>query len=334
MKFIIAYDGSHHAKEAIRYVLPYLANADAVVFVGFKPESKLFASQETANQMLADANTKASDLAHEGIRLIQEAGESALPAIRCVRSGWSVGEELVEFAEDEAADCIVLGTRGFGEFKSKVFGSVAQRVLFACSRVPALIVHDGAAATREEHGHALLFPIDGSSRSLQAVQAAGSFVTEGCNVFVFHASEKPQPYTMASGGMAAIAVANTAYEKECSEYDALNKSLAAAALEKLDASSSVEVPKENLHFITHDSCSPSDGIRMWQQQNERRVDMVVVGSRGQKGMSRVWNGSLAHDLLHEAQGFALLVTHERSDNQTKAESYQLSEDKACCSLCG
>eukprot|EP00658_Telonema_sp_P-2_P069336 TRINITY_DN584_c0_g2_i5.p1 TRINITY_DN584_c0_g2~~TRINITY_DN584_c0_g2_i5.p1 ORF type:complete len:369 (-),score=90.92 TRINITY_DN584_c0_g2_i5:170-1276(-) len=310
MKFVIAYDGSDCAKEAIRYVLPFLPGHDVIVWVGFKPGSTLCTSQEEYENGIMRRHAECMEMANEGLAMVDDTAASALPFIGIVESGRSIGQELVQAADDRLnADCIVLGTRGQGEIKSKVYGSVAQSVLFEGSSVPALIVHPGASATREVCGHSVLFAVDGSERSLDAVERGGPFVTEGCDVYMLYSRANPDEYALATGVGPGMVVVNVMYEQECAELESLDRTIERRARERLSRSSGTSRTFEQCHFVPCDSESPAEGIGQLRQ--EKSVDLVVVGTRGETGMSRVWNGSLAHDLLHEAEGFALLVTHVR-----------------------
>eukprot|EP00658_Telonema_sp_P-2_P069333 TRINITY_DN584_c0_g2_i1.p1 TRINITY_DN584_c0_g2~~TRINITY_DN584_c0_g2_i1.p1 ORF type:complete len:370 (-),score=98.04 TRINITY_DN584_c0_g2_i1:215-1324(-) len=308
MKFVIAYDGSDCAKEAIRYVLPFLPGHDVIVWVGFKPGSTLCTSQEEYENGIMRRHAECMEMANEGLAMVDDTAASALPFIGIVESGRSIGQELVQAADDRLnADCIVLGTRGQGEIKSKVYGSVAQSVLFEGSSVPALIVHPGASATREVCGHSVLFAVDGSERSLDAVERGGKFVTEGCGVYVYHAHTKPDRFVLV-GDFGDVLLENSNYEQQCEDLENLQMKLALECRDRVSTAAHVEVPEDDFHFVASSSNYPLTGIG--NLLAEKSVDMVVVGSRGETGMSRIWNGSLAHDLLHQAEGFALLVTHQ------------------------
>eukprot|EP00658_Telonema_sp_P-2_P080481 TRINITY_DN8015_c0_g1_i13.p2 TRINITY_DN8015_c0_g1~~TRINITY_DN8015_c0_g1_i13.p2 ORF type:complete len:332 (+),score=76.68 TRINITY_DN8015_c0_g1_i13:129-1124(+) len=312
MKFVVAYDGSEHSKEALLYALPYLAGNEVVVWVGFKPAGGCFCSLESAERSIAEGMSKAETLAAEAIAMIGEAATSVGTHLEVVPGKLTIGQALVKCAEFQLdSDYIVLGTRGMGEIKSKVYGSVAQSVLFENSHIPALIVHPGAAATRDEFGHSVLFALDGSERSLQAVDQGRAFVGEGCEVFLFHADPKPVKYTIVSSGHMGpgMVVNNEFYDQECEKRTEQNRTIGRLARERLDATLADHVPVDKLHLVLCDTEVPSAGVQ--QCRTEKHVDLVVVGSRGETGMSRIWNGSLAHDLLHEPEGFAVLVTHQR-----------------------
>eukprot|EP00658_Telonema_sp_P-2_P071798 TRINITY_DN61006_c0_g1_i2.p1 TRINITY_DN61006_c0_g1~~TRINITY_DN61006_c0_g1_i2.p1 ORF type:complete len:305 (-),score=53.50 TRINITY_DN61006_c0_g1_i2:58-972(-) len=301
--------------------------ADVVVFVGFKPASGIFCSLAAAEESAEREQLRAGELSREALAMIEGRAATVVSTVKCIRAKMrSLGEELVELAESFGADCILMGTRGYGELKSKAYGSVTQSVLFQNSSVPAMIVHAGAVATRQKHGHSVLFAIDGSERSLQAVEHGAKFVTEGCTVYMFHALVAPQRFVLGASANTLIPVANLNYEEEFQECDKHSRQIATLAYERLNASSRVKVPLEEFHFVAYDSDNPSHAITKWQQKpTSAVVDLMVVGSRGETGMSRLWNGSLAHDLLHDSGAFALLVAHE--------PNHGVVEQEACPSCC-
>ena len=317
MKFFVAYDGSDHAKEAIKYALPYLAGADVAIYAGFKPESSFFESKETAQKHLLEAHANAQALVAEATALIGDVACSIVSVVDLVPQSQGVGEQLVERAAEAEADCIVMGTRGRGEFKSKLFGSVSQAVLNHASQIPVLIVHPGAADTREAAGHSVLFALDGTERSLRAVEQGACFVEEGSAVYLFHAYEEPSRcYVIPGGGNFNSfnrfhAIENQGYAKECEVLRVQHEQLKTDASERLNIASSVPVPPEDIHLTLYTAQDPSTGIELLRAKES--IDLVVIGSRGQTGFTRLYNGSLTHDLMHKAGPFAVLVT--RCDGQ-------------------
>ena len=58
-----------------------------------------------------------------------------------------VGEAIVEIANNEKADLLVLGSRGLSEFKGMLLGSVSHKVLQR-SDCPVLVIKRAEAALR------------------------------------------------------------------------------------------------------------------------------------------------------------------------------------------
>jgi nucleotide-binding universal stress UspA family protein len=114
---------------------PVLTYANAVPFGGLSmagplAEDELMAAQEES-----------------GARMLEEAATSAdiADAMQRVAVGLPA-EQLVEIAEDEGAELIVVGSRGRGAFKAAFLGSVSNS-LVGIARCPVLIVPSGAATS-------------------------------------------------------------------------------------------------------------------------------------------------------------------------------------------
>jgi nucleotide-binding universal stress UspA family protein len=114
---------------------PVLTYAHAVPFGGLSmagplAEDELMAAQEES-----------------GARMLEEAATSAgiADAMQRVAVGLPA-EQLVEIADDEGAELIVVGSRGRGAFKAAFLGSVSNS-LVGIARCPILIVPPGAATS-------------------------------------------------------------------------------------------------------------------------------------------------------------------------------------------
>eukprot|EP00656_Telonema_subtile_P051465 TRINITY_DN6926_c0_g1_i2.p1 TRINITY_DN6926_c0_g1~~TRINITY_DN6926_c0_g1_i2.p1 ORF type:complete len:282 (+),score=83.64 TRINITY_DN6926_c0_g1_i2:152-997(+) len=251
MKFVVAYDGSTHSKEALQYTLPYLEGAEVHVFAACIPEASIFVLGN-AELILKTALDAAETLCAEATATIGDRAVSVVSVARAVNSNSEIGEALAQHAQECQADCIVMGTRGQGEFKSKLFGSVAQNVLFENCEVPVLIVHPGAAAAREEHGHSVLFAVDGSARSLAAVQRGAAFVGSEDNVLMFHAAKGPAKYLYEGGADLDFGpddvVKNPRYEEEYLMQEEQHRELQTQAWERLAAAKQAPLCKDNMHL--------------------------------------------------------------------------------------
>jgi nucleotide-binding universal stress UspA family protein len=306
MKFLVAYDGSCYSAEALEYALPYLAGADVVVYVGFHALTGASLSLEDAKRDICEAQAKAQHFCDRAAARIGELAQSVEPVVQMVQVN-GIGKAIVSRAKELGVDCIVVGTRGYGEFKSKLLGSVSQSVLFEHTQIPVLIVHEGAAAAREEHGHSLLLAVDGSERSMLGVEHSAAFITEGSKVHFFHAHDTPQRYYVEPA--TADVVENPCYEGEVSKMQQEHRALETQACDRLlEACGAEIVEREDLHFVLYGADDPQGGVERCMK--ERNIDLVVLGSRGETGVYRLFNGSLAHHLLHESKAFAMLVIHE------------------------
>ena len=128
---LIAYDGSAHAREAIKQAGRHLKPCPAlVVTVQQSVESLAFQSawvmgapMRQINENLAE---EAAGIAAEGARLACEEGFEATAVVE--RSGGPVWATIVAVAADRKVDLIVLGSHGRSGLDYMVKGSVATAV--------------------------------------------------------------------------------------------------------------------------------------------------------------------------------------------------------------
>ena len=121
MKILVGYDGSNMAKAALE-----LAKKRAMVWG---------AKIDVVNCMTQNRN-----LEYEEIRKVEQKLEDEVHYIlnsekipyetHLVISGLESGEDLVQFAEQNNADEIILGIRKRSKVEKLVFGSTAQYVIF------------------------------------------------------------------------------------------------------------------------------------------------------------------------------------------------------------
>ena len=143
---LIAYDGSEHAKHAIRSAAGLLTGRDALIVTVWQPPSDVgaFAWYGAGPNMsnfaeLDRAGAEAGGrVAEEGAQIAREAGLRAESiAIEATPPVWKT---IVETADLHDASAIVMGSRGLTGLRSMLLGSVSNAVLHHATR-PTLVVH-------------------------------------------------------------------------------------------------------------------------------------------------------------------------------------------------
>lgn len=140
LKFLIAVDGSEHARhaiEAVAKVAKFAIGLEAVllnvrngpVYYG---EIPVF-DYEDINRVLCEQQEK---LLSEALAYAQNAG---LERVATLSSVGEVAGEIIRMAKEEGVDQIVMGTRGMGALGALFLGSQAQRVIHM-SDIPVLLV--------------------------------------------------------------------------------------------------------------------------------------------------------------------------------------------------
>jgi nucleotide-binding universal stress UspA family protein len=212
-------------------------------------------------------------------RMAQMAGEAGVRTEPCLRFG--VPDACVlQVAKHAGAEMIVMGTEGRTGWDRLHLGSTAQAVVRAAP-CPVLTIHGGLAGDAVRH-HAqvrlrrLLVATDFSPCASAALRAAtGLAVRLRASVLVVHAVERK---TACGSGQRRL--------------DALVKELRRDGVES-----------EGL-------CVPGDPVEMILGQAATwQADLIVVGTQGRRGLSRLALGSVAEAVLKRAGCPVLIVRH-------------------------
>lgn len=126
----------------------------------------------------------------EEVRRFYSLSDKEVSADIVLRTG-SPAREIVDVAEESAADLVVMGTHGRGSLDRIMLGSVTERVL-RTTRTPVLTVppHDATAGTSPMRYATVLCGIDFSHASMRAMQYAFAFaMDETAKVILLHVVE-------------------------------------------------------------------------------------------------------------------------------------------------
>lgn len=152
---VIAYDGSPNADAAIDLCASLMPGVEAIVLTVWEPIliTMLYAGGAMAagypdTTEIDQRNAAAAEqIASAGATRAVDAGLAATP--KSAESKLGTARSIIEFAADTQADAIVIGSRGRGEVKSLLLGSVSHQVVHHADR-PVLVVPspDRALAAR------------------------------------------------------------------------------------------------------------------------------------------------------------------------------------------
>jgi len=201
MRVLLAYDGSPHGDAAIDDLKNAGLPADAeirvltVADVILLPEMAAAISSRVASGdarfvhpgPIQEALGQAQTVAEQGLRRVQAAHPTGTVNVEV--AGGSPSWEIVERAQRDEADLIVVGSHGRGAFMRMLLGSVSQRLVHygPCS---VRVVHKPKRARDETLR--LLLALDASLAADQVVQAVASRAwPEGTAVRLVHALVPP-----------------------------------------------------------------------------------------------------------------------------------------------
>lgn len=143
---IICYDGSPHAKDAIKYAAGMFPGGFALVVTVWQPTAGLGSlawagaldSMDGYVEMDRSAAENAGRVAEEGVDFARRAGLGAKPL--AVESDGPIWKTIVDIADTHQAAMIVMGSRGHSTFASFLLGSVSNAVVHHANQ-PTLVIH-------------------------------------------------------------------------------------------------------------------------------------------------------------------------------------------------
>ena len=277
MKTLLAVDGSDNSYEAV-HALKYFARAEQLTLLHAlevpRPAYPMMPPEVAGEH----TTTLEQSVREDGERLLDRV-QSLLPmhaglSTKQLRMGSPV-EVIVSIAQEQKADLIVMGARGLGPIKERLFGSVSHRIL-TLAPCAILIVNGPVKAMKQ-----ILLPLQGLSDAEAAIRFLQlkpfHEAVEVTLLTVLPSTGPPRP-----GDAAAAAATTEKLEEQAAFID--------GAAERLRA----------IGYQAHGVAvtgTPSDMIL--QEATTLRSDLILMGTRGRQGITRFVLGSVSHAVLHQ-----------------------------------
>lgn len=131
-KILVALDGSEYSKKALEFACELAEKFDGTLHIVHVPQGA------AADRVMVLGG--ASVMIHAGREQLEKAGRTLIEAARefaetTLRDkvttelrGGDPADEIVKCAAVNASDCIVIGSRGLGDFGGLLLGSVSHKV--------------------------------------------------------------------------------------------------------------------------------------------------------------------------------------------------------------
>jgi nucleotide-binding universal stress UspA family protein len=132
-KVLLAVDGSDYSRKAIPLAIDLAKKSNGNVVVLHVREHTV----DRGGTWELEEETEADRIVTEVCRQIEEAGVAVRKEVRRSLLG-HVARAIVDAAEDEGRDLIVMGSRGLSDLRGLLLGSVTHKVLQLSSR-PVLV---------------------------------------------------------------------------------------------------------------------------------------------------------------------------------------------------
>jgi nucleotide-binding universal stress UspA family protein len=289
-RIVVGVDGSEHAAAALRWAQreAEVHGHDLTALLAWS----LFNQVHAGRDVTFDPDYGQADAAAALSASIEGAvGADAAARIRQTVVCDLPAAALLDAGRD--ADLLALGSRGIGQLREVLLGSVSQTCLHH-ARCPVAIVRtaDAGPAAPRDRGR-IVVGIDGSELSTRALRwAIDEARPHGATVEAVHAWHVP--YAVAS---TATAMQPALFEDSAREL--LDRSVEAASGDATDV---------RIERVLVDG-SAADAIL----DAAKRADAVVVGSRGVGGFRGLLLGSVSHQVAHHAPCPVVVVPLEQRE---------------------
>ena len=228
--------------------------------------------------------------AHDELAKIEPKRE--LPVVRKSIRSVAAAPAIVDYAESEEMELIVLGTHGRSDLPHMLVGSVAEQVV-RMAQIPVLVVgRDRNHRLRGPHYEKVLVGIDFSDRSREAAESAAELISRhGGQLILVHVIDKvPHPAYFLSGKDSVLDLFPDLPQR------------ARAALEKLRD----EIGVKDAEIIVAEGRAYKKIVEIARQQD---ADLAVVGSSGFGGVEHFLLGSVAGKVLRFSACPVLVTPH-------------------------
>ena len=277
MKILLAIDGSDNTYEAVR-AMKYLSRADEVTLVHVLDFPKPRMMSEAARDLYAGLELAMTE---DGERLIERIRKllplDCGPVTNRLVAG-SPPNLIMATAESVRADLIVMGARGLGPVKERLFGSISHRVLTGTPCAKLIVAAPIQSMNR------VLLPLQGQADA----EAAIDFL----KIKPFRGPVEIMLLTVHPATRQSWPVSNTAAEQP--ETRAL-QSAQHFIDDVIDRIQAVGYQARGTAALG----SPAEAI--FEQAEKVRPDLILMGSHRRSGLTRFVLGSVSHAVLHQAR---------------------------------
>jgi nucleotide-binding universal stress UspA family protein len=227
------------------------------------------------------------------VRLASETLAAPGRTVETVTTFGRPAEAIVEEAARFRADLIVMGSRGRGPLRSALLGSVSAEVV---DRAPCPVL-----IARRERISSVVFGADGETRTAAAADVLAWPVFADVPIRVITVANVELPYGAVAESRAKFAAAVSSYLKTTSEEDTRCDRIAKQKAAQLTALG-IRATGEVRHG------APARAIL--GAADAFGADLIVVGSRGNRGLRRMVVGSTAREILHNASCSVLIARRQ------------------------
>ena len=140
-KILIATDGSENAEKAADFGIQIAGLSGAKVYAAYVIDTTPYYSIPLDQVWLKEVYEQVEKTGHEITAGVEKTAKAAgLEAESIILKG-DPAEKIVNFAEEQNVDMIIVGSLGKGKFERLVIGSVSEKVV-RHAKIPVLVVRE------------------------------------------------------------------------------------------------------------------------------------------------------------------------------------------------
>ena len=289
LRIVVATDLSRCAEAAVRLAasLPWPKNTTMLVLGVIESADPV--THAPANGSAGSDEREAREFTF-AVHLAAEALAAPDRTIESLTTFGRPADAIVEEAARFRADLVIMGSRGRGAVRSALLGSVSAEVV---DRAPCPVL-----IARRERVSSVLFAADGETRSALAADVVSWPAFAALPIHVVSVAHVSLPYESVSDTPAKFDAAVASYLKESDEADSRCDRIARQTAAQL-----VAMGRQATSEVRHGK--PAEAILA--AADARGADLIVVGSRGDRGVRRMLVGSTAREILYDASCSVLVA---------------------------
>ena len=289
MTILLAVDSSSHAKHAVQMVKHLSGEMNLfILYVVDVPALKHAYLSSACSE--SDVESYRKEIARLSQHILHDTRDELLPfarKIQLIADNGDPAECIIQTAEEQRVDLILLGHRGMTGSAMFLLGGVSQKVATYAPCSVLVCKEDYPALDR------ILLAVDGSEASSAAAQFLGKFPLKSPSHVMIEMVWAPPPSSLlASVAKSACVAPNTASAKSQGE----------AFLHKIAMGF-----QHNSYTVNYEwKCGDPPQVIL-ESAIQHEIQLIVVGARGLKGMKRFLLGSVSQKILEHASCSVLIV---------------------------
>jgi len=241
---------------------------------------------------LEEVHDRLRELAQSEMEVaIEPHKDSGIEVVQVQIRGISAADAILDYAEENDVDLIVMGTHGRRGLGHLFLGSVAEEVV-RFSNCPVLTIREMEEPTAIEDRNRILVPVDFSKHSGTAVRYGLEIAAVyGARLQLLHVIEDEVHPLFHLTGQASIFDRNPDIRERCE-----------SAIEEIIADAAGPAVEHEIHVL------PGHATRdIVKFADENDTDMIVIATHGLTGLSHLVLGSVAEKVIRRASCLVLTI---------------------------